>query len=157
MQVQEIKEKVKSFLENIGFDLYDLEIVKERKETILRIYIDKTEGVNMDDVVLATQELNPFIDELDPIEGEYMMEVSSPGAERELRTAEAIKHAINRLVYVETFTQNFEGDLIAFDGDTLTLSIKNKKVKVNYIDVNLIRLAIDFRRRKWLVKIFLKH
>ncbi|MGE4571782.1 MAG: ribosome maturation factor RimP [Candidatus Izemoplasmatales bacterium] len=148
MQVQEIKEKVKSFLENIGFDLYDLEIVKERKETILRIYIDKTEGVNMDDVVLATQELNPFIDELDPIEGEYMMEVSSPGAERELRTAEAIKHAINRLVYVETFTQNFEGDLIAFDGDTLTLSIKNKKVKVNYIDVNLIRLAIDFRRRK---------
>ncbi|QLY40055.1 ribosome maturation factor RimP [Hujiaoplasma nucleasis] len=148
MQVQEIKEKVKSFLENIGFDLYDLEIVKERKETILRIYIDITEGVNMDDVVLATQELNPFIDELDPIEGEYMMEVSSPGAERELRTAEAIKHAINHLVYVETFTQNFEGDLIAFDGDTLTLSIKNKKVKVNYIDVNLIRLAIDFRRRK---------
>jgi ribosome maturation factor RimP len=148
MQLADLKEKVDAFLQSIGYALYDLEIVKENKDKIMRIYIDKDEGVNMDDIVLVTQKLNPFIDELDPIEDAYFMEVSSPGAEKELRTKEAIKHAINRLVFVETFTQKLEGDLIDFDGDTLTLSVKNKKIKINYIDVNLIRLAIDFRRKK---------
>lgn len=157
MNIEKLKKDVQIFLESIDYELYDLEIVKENNQKILRIYIDKPEGVNMDDIVLATQKLDPFIDEIDPIEDNYMMEVSSPGAERELRSKEAIEHALNRLVHVETFTQKFDGDLVAFDGDTLTLSIKNKKVKINYIDVNLIRLAIDFRRRKWLVKIFLKH
>ena len=157
MELSRLKNEIDSFLKSIGYNLYNLEIVKEDKDKILRIYIDKPEGVVIDDVVLATKKLNPFIDELDPIEGSYMMEVSSAGAERELRTKEAIEHAVGRLVYVETFTQKLEGDLVAFDGDALTLSIKNKKIKINYIDVNLVRLAIDFRRKKWLVKIFLKH
>jgi ribosome maturation factor RimP len=148
MQIADLKEKVDAFLQSIGYALYDLEIVKENKDKILRIYIDKDQGVNMDDIVLVTQKINPFIDDLDPIEDAYFMEVSSPGAEKELRTKEAIKHAINRLVFVETFTQKLEGDLLDFDGDTLTLSVKNKKIKINYIDVNLIRLAIDFRRKK---------
>jgi len=148
MELSRLKNEIDSFLKSIGYNLYNLEIVKEDKDKILRIYIDKPEGVVIDDVVLATKKLNPFIDELDPIEGSYMMEVSSAGAERELRTKEAIEHAVGRLVYVETFTQKLEGDLVAFDGDALTLSIKNKKIKINYIDVNLVRLAIDFRRKK---------
>ncbi|MDA3931558.1 MAG: ribosome maturation factor RimP [Tenericutes bacterium] len=148
MKLSRLKNEVDSFLKSMGYNLYNLEIVKENKDKILRIYIDKPEGVVIDDIVLATKKLNPFIDELDPIEDAYMMEVSSPGAERELRTKEAIEHAIGRLVYLETFTQKLEGDLVAFDSDMLTLSIKNKKNKINYIDVNLVRLAIDFRRKK---------
>ena len=148
MNIEMLKDKVDAFLQSIGYSLYDLEIRKQHKDKILTIYIDKAEGLTMDDIVQATNALNPFIDELNPIEDAYMMEVSSPGAEKELRSKDAIEHAINRLVYVETFTQKFEGDLIAFDGDTLTLSVKNKKVSINYIDVNLIRLAIDFRRKK---------
>ncbi|QWB99622.1 ribosome maturation factor RimP [Mycoplasmatota bacterium] len=148
MELSRLKNEVDSFLKSIGYDLYNLEIVKEDNNKILRIYIDKAEGVVIDDIVLVTRKLNPFIDELDPIKDSYMMEVSSPGAERELRTKKAIEHSVGRLVYVETFTQKLEGDLIAFDGDSLTLSIKNKKIKINYIDVNLIRLAIDFRRKK---------
>lgn len=149
MELSRLKNEIDSFLKSIGYSLYDLEIVKEDKDKILRIYIDKAEGVVIDDIVLATQKLNPFIDELDPIEGSYLLEVSSPGAERELRTKEAVKHAVGRLVYVETYSQKLEGDLVDFDGDTLTLSVKNKKIKINYIDVILIRLAIDFRRKKW--------
>jgi len=148
LHLTELKSEIKTFLESIAYELYDVELVKENKETILRIYIDKPEGILMDDVLYVTQQINPWIDALDPLEEGYMLEVSSPGAERELRSKEAIKNAVNRLVYVETFTQKIEGDLIGFDGDILTLVVKNKKIKMNYIDVNLIRLAIDFRRRK---------
>ena len=148
LHLTELKSEIKTFLESIAYELYDVELVKENKETILRIYIDKPKGILMDDVLYVTQQMNPWIDALDPLEEGYMLEVSSPGAERELRSKEAIKNAVNRLVYVETFTQKIEGDLIGFDGDILTLVVKNKKIKMNYIDVNLIRLAIDFRRRK---------
>lgn len=148
MDIQEIKQAVEQFLSSINFELYDLKIVKENKQKILRIFVDKPEGVVMDDVVEATKALNPFIDELDPIPGEYMMEVSSPGAERELRSPEAIKHAVGRLVHVKTFSQEFEGDLAAYKTDTITLKIKNKKISVNLMDVQDIRLAIDFRRKK---------
>ncbi|MFO7969576.1 MAG: ribosome maturation factor RimP [Candidatus Izemoplasmatales bacterium] len=148
MEISKLKSEVDSFLKSINYSLYDLKIVKENKDKILRIYIDKPEGVTMDNIVEVTKLINPFIDDLDPFEGSYLLEVSSPGAERELRSEAAIKHAINRLVHVETFNQSLEGDLINFDGTVLTLLVKNKKIKINYIDVNLIRLAVDFRRKK---------
>jgi ribosome maturation factor RimP len=148
VDIEQLKSKIDQFLVDMNYELYDLNMVKERKQKILRIFIDKPEGVNMEDVVEVTKALNPFIDELDPIEGEYMLEVSSPGAERELRSQEAIKHAIGRLVHIKTFTQEFEGDLVSFNGESITLKIKNKKVSINYMDVQKIRLAIDFRRKK---------
>ena len=148
MHIQALKEQVETFLNDMNYELYDLKIVKTKKQKILTIYIDKPEGVDMDDVVLVTKAINPFIDELDPIQGEYMMEVSSPGAERELRSEAAIKHAIGRLVNVKTFNQTLEGYLEKFSGDSLTLKIRNKKVSINYMDVEKIRLAIDFRRKK---------
>ena len=148
MDILELKEKVHQFLSEMQFELYDLTIIKQRKQKVLQIFVDKPDGITMEDVVEATQALNPFLDEIDPIDGEYMLEVSSPGAERELRSQDAVTHAIGKLVHVKTFSQEFEGDLIAFKGDTLTLKIKNKQVDINYMDVQKIRLAIDFRRKQ---------
>lgn len=148
MEIQALKEAVNQFLLGIHFELYDLKIVKENKQKVLKIFIDKPEGVGMDDVVEATKALNPFIDELDPIPGEYMMEVSSPGAERELRSDKAIEHAVGRLVHVKTYSQELVGDLVAFQADMLTIKVRNKKISVNTMDVQEIRLAIDFRRKK---------
>lgn len=144
MNLDKLKKDIQGFLESTPYELYEIEFIKNKKDPILRIYIDMLDGVTIDDVVQATNLLNPFIDELDPIEGEYILEVSSPGAEKELRTKEAIEKAVDRQIYLETYEQKLEGKLIAFDGEYLTLLIKNKKIKVNYIDVNLIRLAIKF-------------
>ncbi len=144
MNIQKLKRDISSFLESTPYGLYDIEFLKEKKSSILRIYIDSLKGITIEDCVEATKLLNPFIDDLDPIEGEYILEVSSPGAEKELRTIEAVKNAVGRFVYVETYEQKLEGKLTEFDGEYLTLSIKSKKVKINYIDVNLIRLAIKF-------------
>lgn len=144
MNLDKLKNDIKDFLESTPYELYEIEYIKNKKDPVLRIYIDMLDGVTIDDVVAATNLLNPFIDELDPVEGEYILEVSSPGAEKELRTKEAIEKAVDRHIYLETYEQKLEGKLIAFDGEYLTLLIKNKKIKVNYIDVNLIRLAIKF-------------
>lgn len=144
MNLDKLKEELKKFLENTPYELYDVEIKSSKKETILTIYIDSLKGITLDDCVAATRLLDPFIDELDPIESEYLLEVSSPGAEKLLKSKEQVKNAEGRYVYLETYEQKLEGKLTHFDGEYLTLSIKNKDIKVNYIDVNLIRLAIKF-------------
>jgi ribosome maturation factor RimP len=144
MNLQKLKVDISKFLESTPYGLYDIEFLKEKKTSILRIYLDSLKGITIEDCVEATKLLNPYIDELDPIEGEYVLEVSSPGAEKELRSKEAIERAVGRYVYLETYEQKLEGKLTDFDGEYLTLSIKSKNIKINYIDVNLIRLAIKF-------------
>ena len=144
MNIDELREELDKFLKSLNFELYDLELKKTKKDTILTVYIDRLEGITIDEVIEATNKLNPYLDELDPIEGEYMLEVSSAGAEKELRSAKAIKHSIGKYVHIETYEQTIEGFLDNFDGYQIDLKVKNKKIEINYEDVNLIRLAIKF-------------
>lgn len=144
MNLDALKKEVSDFLLTIGFELYEIELKETKKEKILTIYIDHENEITIDDVVEATNQLNPFLDDLDPIQGEYMLEVSSAGAEKELRNDKAIKNSIGKYIHIETYEQTLEGFLEEFDGFDITIKIKNKKFKINYDDVNLIRLAIKF-------------
>ncbi|MBO5845766.1 MAG: ribosome maturation factor RimP [Clostridia bacterium] len=72
--------------EEFGYFLWDVEYVKEGGRKILRITIDSEEGINIDDCEKMHRALDPVLDEADPIEEAYYLEVSSPGIERELRT-----------------------------------------------------------------------
>ncbi len=144
MDIKNLKQTLAAFIENLGYTLYDLEFKPKKSGSILTVYIDSNHDITIDDCVTVTNELNPYLDELDPIPGEYFLEVSSPGAEKELRDADAIKRAIGRYVHVETYEQKIEGHLENFDGNDLTINIRNKTHKIHYEDVNLIRLAIKF-------------
>ena len=142
MDIEKLKKAVSDFLETTDYELYGIEYTKNKQDKILRIFIDNDKGITIDDCVNATHLLNPFLDELDPIDGEYMLEVSSPGAEKELRSKEAILNNIGKNVYLETYEQKLTGKLIAFNGKVLTISIKSKQINVDYMDVNYIRLTI---------------
>ena len=76
--------------ESIGCWLWDVEYVKEGARRVLRITIDSEEGVNIEDCEKMHRAIDPILDEADPIEEAYFLEVSSPGIERELKTAEHI-------------------------------------------------------------------
>jgi len=69
-----------------GFDLVDLEFTGSGKSGLLRVYIDKAEGLTLDEVAGANAWISPVVEELDPYKGSYMLEVSSPGIDRPLRT-----------------------------------------------------------------------
>lgn len=72
--------------ETFGLELWDVEYVKEGSRMILRLTIDKPDGVTIDDCEAFHRAIDPLLDEADPIENAYYLEVSSPGLERELRT-----------------------------------------------------------------------
>ena len=76
--------------EEIGCWIWDVEFVKEGTRRILRITIDSEEGVDINDCEKMHRAMDPILDEADPIEEQYYLEISSPGVERELRTDEHI-------------------------------------------------------------------
>jgi len=87
----------------LGLALWDVEFVKEGARRVLRITIDSDEGVTIEDCERMHRAIDPVLDEADPIEDSYDLEVSSPGIERELRTDAHIAFAVGQTVDLRFF------------------------------------------------------
>ena len=81
-----IADLVRDAVEGCGCTLWDVDIVKEGGEKSLVIYIDKPDGISLDDCEMVNDAVDPIIEEADPIKDSYYLEISSPGLERELKT-----------------------------------------------------------------------
>lgn len=84
--VEQVKDLLMPFLTKNDVELYDVQFVKEGKERYLRVFIDKETGIGLEDCERVSKFLSGELDRLDPIKEQYYLEVSSPGAERELRS-----------------------------------------------------------------------
>ena len=101
VKLTEIRDKVKTIVNNEGFQLYHIEYVKENNEFYLRIYIDSESGVTINDCVDITKKLsNDYLDVEDPIDEAYCLEISSPGIERILYTEEHYRRYLNHEVKI---------------------------------------------------------
>lgn len=119
-----------------GCRLWDVEYVKVGAEYHLIITIDKDEGVNIEDCERVHRAIDPLLDEADPIENSYRLEVSSPGIERDLRTDAHILASIGEVVEAKLFAPDEEdgvksylGVLTAYEDGTLTLVLQNDSEK----------------------------
>ena len=83
--VRAVREIAEPLAEELGYFLWDVEYVKEGADMFLRITIDSEEGINIEDCERMHRAIDPLLDEADPIEGAYHLEISSPGIERELK------------------------------------------------------------------------
>jgi ribosome maturation factor RimP len=145
------EELVLPILEEKGMELDHIEFKKEGRNWYLRVYIDKEGGVELQDCTHVSEALSARLDELDPIAQPYFLEVSSPGAERPLKTAEDVAKAIGKNVYVTTYEpvngqKEFEGRLQAFDENIMSVEVKNKHktdhIHIPYDKVAKARLAV---------------
>lgn len=132
-----------------GLELVDVEYKKEGANWFLRVFIDKPEGVDIDDCGRVSEKLSDVLDELDPIPQAYFLEVSSPGAERPLKRASDYDRAIGKHVYITTYEpiegqKIFEGVLNAYDGDTITIQEAKKTSTLPMDSVASARLAVVF-------------
>ncbi|MEE0839946.1 MAG: ribosome maturation factor RimP [Acutalibacteraceae bacterium] len=111
---------IKETVEAQGVSLWDVRFVKEGADWFLRIFIDKEEGISIDDCVNVSHAVDPIIDEADPIDRSYTMEVSSPGLCRELTRAEHFEIMNGQEVKVKLYKaldgiKEFIGTLKGFD------------------------------------------
>ena len=143
------KEILKPFLEERNLKLYDSELVKEDGNLILRVTIDNIDGpIDIDTLALANEYLSDRIDKYDKDMPEYMLEVSSPGAERVLKNDEEIEKSIEKYIHVETSNMVYEGVLRESNSEKIVVRInikgrfKNQEISKN--EIKLIRLAVKF-------------
>ena len=133
-----------------GFELVDVEYVKEGGSWYLRAYIDKPGGIAVDDCEVISRALSDLLDEHDFIEDSYILEVSSPGLGRPLKKEKDFVHSQGELVEVRTYRaiqhqKEFTGILNAWDKGTVTLLMEDgTEMKFAREDIALIRLAFDF-------------
>ncbi len=145
MNLIAIKAGILPIVQELGYDLYDLKYLKVRQDGILQVTIDKPEGdIDIEDCVKVSEAVSLYLDDADPIAENYQLEVTSPGAERELRNPAEIDRFKGHYVFVKTHETEHFGNLAGLQNNIITLTIKNKPVEINYIDVVLIRLAIKF-------------
>ena len=146
----EIEQLVLPITDANNLELVDVEYVKEGGEFFLRIYIDKEDGVSLNECELVTRELNPILDEKDPIKDNYYLEVSSPDLDRPLKKDKDFVKYQGRDVEIKLYkpmngSKVQEGELVGLTEEkNIKVIIDNEEVEFNKKDVALIRLAIKF-------------
>ena len=122
-----VREAVEPTITALGYDIWDITYSKVGADYHLEITIDTEAGINIEDCEKVHRAIDPILDEVDPIEGFYYLDVSSPGVERDLRTEEHIRRSVGQKVRAKLFAQKdgkrqIVGILSAFEGGNLTIT-----------------------------------
>lgn len=148
-----VEELVTPILNDMNLELVDIEYVKEGKNWFLRVFIDSEQGIDIEQCGVVSEKLSEKLDAVDPIPYNYFLEVSSPGAERPLKKAADFERSVGKNVYIKTYEpiegeKEFEGELTAFDGEVVTVTVKQKTrkkpVHIPYEKIASARLAVIF-------------
>ena len=136
-------------VEEAGFELVDVEYVKEAGNWYLRGYIDKPGGITVNDCEAVSRRFSDLLDAEDFIEDSYIMEISSPGLDRPLKKDKDFERNMGKDVEIRTYSpvdgrKDFRGELVSYDKETVTIREEEKESVFSRKDIALIRLAIDF-------------
>ena len=148
-----IEERAESLVEKkineLGYELYDVEYAKEGKDYFLRIFIDKPDGIDLNDCEKVNDGINELLDQADYIKEQYFLEVSSPGIERTLRKDKHLEANINSLVEVKLFKpiekkKVIQGILKQFSSEILELEIEEGTIKIERKDISVIKTVYEW-------------
>lgn len=151
MKTTEICENLcKERIESMGFELCDVEYQKEYGDWVLTFYIDKPQGVTIDECEEVSRAIEPILDEADPIESEYVLSVSSLGIDRPLKKDRDFERAAGKELEIKLYAplsgkKQWIGTLTAFDADSFTVETeKGETLTVKKKDCALVRPYIRF-------------
>ncbi|RWZ60454.1 ribosome maturation factor RimP [Halobacillus fulvus] len=144
---------VQPILDEMNLELVDIEYKQEGQNWYLRVFIDKPNGVDIEECGQVSEQLSEKLDEEDPIEIPYFLEVSSPGAERPLKTPKDFDKYVGEYVYMKLYEpidgeKEFEGTLVSFEDQTAVVEIRiktrTKQLEVPFDKIAKANLAIKF-------------
>lgn len=135
------------------FELIDVEYKKIGSDYVLSFFVDKPGGITLNDTAELSEIISPLLDKIqpDPFPSEYMLEVTSPGLERPLKTKDSLYNSVGKYIHVSLYkalekSKVFEGTLIRFQDDVLTIEYtektRKKEVNIPYSLVSKARLAV---------------
>ncbi len=147
-RTDQLKELLSPVVEDLGYALWGVQYLQGRS-AVLRLFIDKEEGVTVDDCVRVSHEVSGILDVEDPIPGEYDLEVSSPGMDRPFFELSQFDQYRGELVQLKLLAplagkRKMTATLVDVDGDTLVVSLDGETLRVPYSQVDRARLEPRF-------------
>lgn len=150
-----VEKIVRPIIEDLGYILYDVIYEKEGKDNYLRIFIDKDGVIGINDCETVNNAITDILDENDIIKNSYMLEVSSPGIEKRLRSDEHLKQSIGQKVEIHTFkseestnSKTIIGILKGYDNDFIEIEAKEndelKTISINKKNISKITTVYDW-------------
>jgi ribosome maturation factor RimP len=145
---ERVAELARPIVEKHGLELWNVELIKEAGQLYLRVYIDREGVISTEDCEVVSRELDPLLDELDPIEESYIFEVSSAGAERALKRPSDFERFMGSNVAVHLYRakngkKEYVGRLTTYNNGDLVIEVNGAPVSFKKDEVALVRLRIS--------------
>ena len=146
---QKVEQLLKQPVAELGFELCDVEFIKEYGDWVLTLYIDKEGGVNIDDCERVSRAVDPLLDEADPIEQAYMLSVSSLGLDRPLKKDADFARNIGKRIEIKLFApkngkKEFTGELVNFDENSIVVKLESGELEIERKALALVRPELIF-------------
>lgn len=151
---EEYEQKTEALLlpivEEKGYELVDVEYVKEGSNWYLRAYVDKEGGITINNLEAVSRKLSDLLDEEDFISDAYILEVSSPGLGRPLKKDKDFDRSIGEEIEIHLYrsidgNKQYVGLLKSYNKETITIETEDgDEINVDRTNVSLVRLTIDF-------------
>ena len=145
-----VREGITPTADALGYTLWDVEFLKEGARRILRVTIDNEDGITIEDCEKMHRAIDPILDEIDPIEDAYDLEVSSPGIERDLRTSAHIDACVGERVEARFFApfegiKQLEGILLGREGEeSVCIEVNGEEKKFPRSAISKLQTLFDF-------------
>ena len=144
-----IEKLVETKITNLGYELYDVQYVKEGKDYFLRIFIDNPKGISLEDCEKVNNEITDLLDTADYIKQQYFLEVSSPGIERILRKEKHLNDNIGETIEIKLFKpinkkKEIIGVLKQFDENTIVVLTNDEQIEISRRDISQIKKVYEW-------------
>jgi len=148
-QVEAVREAVEPAVHALGLDLYDVELLGAAGARTLRVTVAKDGGVDIETITTVTRTVSPLVDAADAVNGTYLLEVSSPGVERTLRTLQHFAGARGEQVSVKFHTEagprRVRGALVSADDDSIVIDADDAtRVEIAFADITQARTVFEW-------------
>lgn len=147
---ERVESIVKPIIENIGYELYDVQYEKEGKNYYLRIFIDNEKGIDLNDCEKVNDAITDILDEENCIKEQYFLEISSPGIERVLRKNKHLEQNIGKQVKIKLFKKDengnkeYEGELKEFDEQNIMINQDECEIKIERKNISQIKTIYNW-------------
>jgi ribosome maturation factor RimP len=144
-QVETLRQRLAPAVAALDLELYDIELTGAGKQRTLRVTVN---GIDLDAITSVTQAVSPILDDAPELTGAFLLEVSSPGVERTLRTpahyAGAVGETVSVKVRTDTGTRRLQGTLVASDDASCTVEVDGKREQLAYADITQARTVFEW-------------
>ena len=144
-----LRDRLASLVSSMGYEFVGMELQRQsRKRSLLRIYIDSEKGITLEDCTTVSRQVSAMLDVDDPIQGEYSLEISSPGLDRPLFELAHYEKQIGNRIKVRVSSavmsrRNFVGVLLRVEGDNIHLLVEQDEITLPFSTIEKAKVVAD--------------